>query len=82
MYYHPPHGDNVTAPHGSLNLLSRYISATTGRENHKVHKGHVVALKKKLPYWRPLLHPQPEDALCLACVTGIYSNRDRGQRLD
>jgi hypothetical protein len=24
-----------------------YTSATTGRGNHEVHKGHVVALKKK-----------------------------------
>jgi hypothetical protein len=25
-----------------------YISATTGRGDHEVHKGHVVALEKKL----------------------------------
>jgi hypothetical protein len=25
-----------------------YTSATTGREDHEVHKGHVVALEKKL----------------------------------
>jgi hypothetical protein len=27
-----------------------YISATTGRGDHEVHKGHVVALKKKHGY--------------------------------
>jgi hypothetical protein len=25
-----------------------YTSATTGREDHEIHKGHVVALEKKI----------------------------------
>jgi hypothetical protein len=39
-------------------LAVGYISATTGRGDHEVHKGHVVALEKKpaqfllLPYGR------------------------------
>jgi hypothetical protein len=31
---------------GAPTLEVGYISASTGRGNHEVHKGHVVALKK------------------------------------
>jgi hypothetical protein len=34
---------------GVPSLEVSYTSATTGRGDHKVHKGHVVALKKKVP---------------------------------
>jgi hypothetical protein len=43
-----------------------YISATTGRGHHEVHKGHVVALgkgekkKKKLLYRRKISVPHPQ----------------------
>jgi hypothetical protein len=48
VYHHPPHRDNVTAPHGRPNLRSRlHFSHKTGRGDHEVHKGHVVALVKK-----------------------------------
>jgi hypothetical protein len=43
MYHHPPHRENVAAPHGHPNL-------TTGRGDHEVNKGHVVALGKKYNY--------------------------------
>jgi hypothetical protein len=32
---------------GVPTLEVRYTSATTGRGDHEVHKGHVVALEKK-----------------------------------
>jgi hypothetical protein len=32
---------------GVINLEVGYTSATTGRGDHEVHKGHVVALEKK-----------------------------------
>ena len=38
------HRDNVTAPHGRPNLRVGYISAMPRRQDHEVHKGHVVAL--------------------------------------
>jgi hypothetical protein len=44
IYHHPPHRDNVTAPHGRPKLKVGYTSATTGRGDLEVHKGHVVAL--------------------------------------
>jgi hypothetical protein len=44
IYHHPPHRDNVTAPHGRLNLIT---SATTGRGDHEVHNGHVVAFRER-----------------------------------
>jgi hypothetical protein len=34
-----------------------YTSATTGRGDHEVHKGHVVALEKKNIYIYTLLPP-------------------------
>ena len=41
------HRDNVTAPHGRPNLRSRLHSchAQERREDHEVHKGHVVGGK-------------------------------------
>jgi hypothetical protein len=36
---------------GVPNLEVGYTLATTGRGEHEVHKGHVVALKKKALYW-------------------------------
>jgi hypothetical protein len=35
-----------------------YTSATTGRGDHEVHKGHVVALKKKRKKFDLLLYFQ------------------------
>jgi hypothetical protein len=46
MYHHPPHRDNVTAPHWHPSLRSRLHLATTGRGDHEVLEGHVVALKE------------------------------------
>ena len=51
---HPPlspfthHRDNVTAPHGCPNLRVGYTPAMPRREDHEIHKGHVVALGKKI----------------------------------
>jgi hypothetical protein len=46
IYHHPPHRDNVTVPHGHPNIRSRLHFSHNGRGDHKVHKGHLVALKK------------------------------------
>jgi hypothetical protein len=47
MYHHPPRRDNVTAPDGRPNLRVGYTSATTGRVDHEVRKGHVLALEEE-----------------------------------
>jgi hypothetical protein len=44
MYHHPPHRDNLT---GLPTSEVGYTSATTGRGDLEVHKGHVVALERK-----------------------------------
>jgi hypothetical protein len=47
IYHNPPHRDNVTRFMGVPNLEVGYTSATTGRGDHEVYKGHVVALGEK-----------------------------------
>jgi hypothetical protein len=47
VYHHPPHWDNLTAPCGRPTVRVGYTLATAGRRDHKVHKGHVVAIWKK-----------------------------------
>jgi hypothetical protein len=37
---------------GVPNLEVGYTSATTGRGDHEVHKGHVVALEEKIYIYR------------------------------
>jgi hypothetical protein len=46
-YHHSHHRGIVTAPHGRPTSEVGYTSATTGRGDHEVHKGHVVALEIK-----------------------------------
>jgi hypothetical protein len=49
MYHHPPHRDNVTAPHRRLPTSDvGYTSATTERGDDEVHKEHAVAFKINL----------------------------------
>jgi hypothetical protein len=47
IYHHPPHRDKVTASMGVPTSEVGYTSATTGKGDHEVHKGHVVALTKR-----------------------------------
>jgi hypothetical protein len=46
IYHHPPHWDNVTAPHGRPNPRSQLHFSHNEEGDHKVHDGHVVALDK------------------------------------
>jgi hypothetical protein len=47
IYHHPPHPNNVTAPHGRPNIRSPLHFGHNRRGDHKVHKGNVVALGEK-----------------------------------
>jgi hypothetical protein len=55
-----------------------YTSATTGRGDHKVHKGHVVALAKKdiyiYIYITLLLAVSDKDALHLIFILDFISH--------
>jgi hypothetical protein len=44
VIHHPPHRDNVTAPDGRPNLISRLHFGHNQEGDHEVHKGHVVVL--------------------------------------
>jgi hypothetical protein len=39
-----------------------YTSATTGRGDHEIHKGHVVALEKKYIFIQKTHHHLNEDS--------------------
>jgi hypothetical protein len=47
VYHHPPHWDNVTAPHGRPNLRSRLHFSHNREGDHEVHDRNVVALGKE-----------------------------------
>jgi hypothetical protein len=48
-----------------------YTSATTGKGDHEVHKGHVVALKKILKDNHLHIYPKPITGLTNSVVSEI-----------
>jgi hypothetical protein len=56
---------------GVPSLEVGYTSATTGRGDHEVHKGHVVALEKKL--WIKIL--RFEDSILLGLDAVLMGSR-------
>jgi hypothetical protein len=53
---------------GAPSLEVGYTSATTGRGDHEVHKGHVVALGKKKELTIPYFLKSDFQISCLMCA--------------